>query len=65
MLPKGDDAFKAIADKTIADMQLNGEMEQLFNKWFGSAVPPYGRSAQVKIDALNKELYANPNDRAY
>ena len=65
MLPKGDDALKAIADKTIADMQLNGEMEQLFNKWFGSAVPPYGRSAQVNIDALNKELYANPNDRAY
>jgi len=65
MLPKGDHAFKAIADETIAQMQVSGEMEALFNKWFGSAVPPYGRSAQVRIDALNKELYANPNDKAY
>jgi len=65
MLPKDDAAFKAIADETIAQMQLDGEMEQLFNKWFGSPVPPYGRSAQLKIDVLNKELYANPNDTAY
>jgi len=65
MLPKGDAEFKAIADRTIADMQTSGEMEKLFNKWFGSAIPPYGRSAQVKIDELNKELYANPNDSAY
>jgi glutamate/aspartate transport system substrate-binding protein len=65
MLPKGDKELKRIADETIANMQLSGEMEQLFNKWFNAPIPPYGRSANVTIDALNKDLYANPSDIAY
>jgi glutamate/aspartate transport system substrate-binding protein len=65
MLPKGDKELKRIADETIANMQLSGEMEQLFNKWFNGPIPPYGRSANVTIDALNKDLYANPSDIAY
>jgi len=65
MLPKGDAAFKKIADDTIVNMMASGEMEQLFNTWFNGPIPPYGRSANVQIDELNEALYANPNDKAY
>ncbi|MEG3637910.1 amino acid ABC transporter substrate-binding protein [Magnetococcus sp. PR-3] len=63
MLPKGDKAIKKIADETIASMMKNGEMEKLFNQWFANPIPPYGRSANVQLDKLNKELYLNPNDK--
>lgn len=63
MLPKGDTAYKAVVDRILADMMKSGEMEQLYNRWFMQPIPPFGRIVGFPLDAENRQLYLQPNDR--
>jgi len=63
MLPKGDAAYKAVVDQILADMMKNGEMERLYNKWFTQPIQPFGRVVGLPLNAENRQLYLQPNDR--
>lgn len=65
MLRKDDPQFKALADGVIADMMKSGKAEQLYKKWFQSPIPPRGINMNYPLSAEMKELYANPNDKAF
>ncbi len=63
MMPKDDPAYKAMVDQILADMMISGEMERLYNKWFMQPIPPLGRVVGLPLDAENRQLYLQPNDR--
>lgn len=65
MLRKDDAAFKKLADGVIADMMKSGKAEQLYNKWFMQPIPPRGINMNYPLSAEMKDLYANPNDKAF
>jgi glutamate/aspartate transport system substrate-binding protein len=64
MLPKGDAAFKKLADAAIA-AALKTEGEAIFKKWFQSPIPPKGVNLGLPLSDDMKELYKNPNDKAF
>lgn len=65
MLRKDDPQFKALIDKTISAMQLSGESEKLYNRWFMSPIPPKGDVINTPLSESMRELYAHPNDRSF
>jgi glutamate/aspartate transport system substrate-binding protein len=64
MLAKDDAAFKKVVDGAIS-AALKAEGEQVFKKWFQSPIPPKGVNLNLPLSDDMKELYKNPNDRAF
>ena len=62
MLPKDDPGFKRIVDEALAEMMKSGEMERIYNKWFMSPIPPFGRNLSLPLTEDNRRLYLAPND---
>jgi len=65
MVRKGDDQFKKLADETIAKAQTSGEAAKLYQKWFQSPIPPKGLNLDLVLSDDMKELFKNPNDKAF
>jgi glutamate/aspartate transport system substrate-binding protein len=65
MVRKGDDQFKKLVDETIAKAQTSGEAAKLFQKWFQSPIPPKGLNLDLALSDDMKELFKNPNDKAF
>jgi len=65
MVRKGDDQFKRLADETIAKAQTSGEAAKLYQKWFQSPIPPKGLNLDLVLSDDMKELFKNPNDKAF
>jgi glutamate/aspartate transport system substrate-binding protein len=64
MLPKGDAGFKKLADEAIS-AALKSEGEKEFKKWFQSPIPPKGVNLNLPLSDDMKELFKNPNDKAF
>ncbi len=65
MLRKDDPAFKALVDKTIADLYKSGEINGIYAKWFENPIPPKGLNLNFPPSDELLKLYAEPNDRAF
>ena len=65
MIRKGDDDFKKLVDETIAQAETSGEAAKLYQKWFQSPIPPKGLNLDLVLSDDMKELFKNPNDKAY
>lgn len=57
--------YWALIDKTITAMQLSGESEKLYNRWFMSPIPPKGDVINTPLSESMRELYAHSNDRSF
>ena len=64
MLRKNDPEFKKVADDAIAKVQLSGEADQIYKKWFESPIPPKGLNLNFPMSDDMKALFKNPNDKA-
>jgi glutamate/aspartate transport system substrate-binding protein len=64
MLRKGDADFKKLADDAIS-AALRSEGEKEFKKWFQSPIPPKGVNLNLPLTDDMKELFKNPNDKAF
>ncbi|WP_445116413.1 amino acid ABC transporter substrate-binding protein [Acinetobacter sp. WZC-1] len=62
MLPKGDVAYKAIADRVVTTMWNNGQMATLYKKWFQSAIPPKNVNLNMPMSTSYLKLKAKPTD---
>lgn len=62
MVRKDDSTFKKLVDSTIVGMMKNGELENLYQKWFQSPVPPKNVNLKVPMGQELKELFKNPSD---
>jgi len=65
MIRKGDDDFKKLVDETIAQAETSGEAARLYQKWFRSPIPPKGLNLDLALSDDLKELFKNPNDKAF
>jgi glutamate/aspartate transport system substrate-binding protein len=65
MVRKGDDDFKKLIDETIAQAETSGEAAKLYQRWFQSPIPPKGLNLDLPLSDDMKELFKNPNDKAF
>ena len=65
MMRKDDPEFKKVVDDAIAQAMKSGEAEKLYKKWFLSPVPPKGLNLNLPLSDEMKELFKNPNDKAF
>ncbi|CAK7054106.1 MAG: Glutamate/aspartate import solute-binding protein [Desulfovibrio sp.] len=64
MVRKGDASFKKLADDAIAELQLNGEAEKSYTRWFKQPIPPKGMNMNFDMSDEMKTLFKAPNDKA-
>jgi len=64
MLRKDDAEFKKLVDGAIS-AALKSEGEAIFKKWFQSPIPPKGVNLNLPLSDDMKDLYKNPNDKAF
>lgn len=62
MLPKNDPEFKKIADQAIVELFRSGEINQLYQKWFLTPIPPNKIQLQLPMSAVLRRVIANPTD---
>jgi glutamate/aspartate transport system substrate-binding protein len=65
MMRKGDDQFKKLVDEVVAKAETSGEADKLYQKWFLSPIPPKGLNLNLPMGDDMKQLFKNPNDKAY
>ncbi len=64
MLRKDDAEFKKLADGALsAALKSDGLKE--FKKWFQSPIPPKGVNLNLPLSQDMKDLFKNPNDKAF
>jgi glutamate/aspartate transport system substrate-binding protein len=64
MVRKGDTAFKKLVDDTLKATYASGEINQIYNKWFMSPIPPKNINMNFTMSDNLKNLLANPHDGA-
>ncbi len=63
MLRKDDPQFKALVDETVTGLMKSGAIEQLYNKWFRSPIPPRNANLNFPMTDAVREIYKNPNNK--
>lgn len=59
---KSDDGLKKIIDDSLIDLYANGQIYQLYNKWFTSPLPNSHINLNYSLSIQNAELFAKPYD---
>jgi len=65
MLRKDDAPFKKVVDDAIARTMKSGEIEGIYHKWFLEPIPPKGLNLNFPLSDDMKNLFKNPNDKAF
>ncbi len=63
MLRKGDTGFKQVVDGAITETYKSGQINEMYKKWFQSAVPPKNINLNFEMSDQLKSLISNPHDR--
>jgi glutamate/aspartate transport system substrate-binding protein len=62
MLPRGDVAFKKLADATTAALYTSKEGEALYAKWFLQPIPPKGLNLNMPMSPQMRSAMTKPSD---
>ena len=63
MLRRNDPEFKRLVDETLVGLMRSGEFARIYDKWFVSPIPSSGKSLDLPMSDLLKQLIETPNDR--
>ena len=63
MLRRDDPQFKALVDRAVGDLMRSGEIEQIYEKWFASPIPPRGTNLNFPMTPAIRDAFASPNDK--
>jgi glutamate/aspartate transport system substrate-binding protein len=63
MLRKDDAPFKALVDRTLANVMKSGEIDKIYAKWFTSPIPPKQVNMNFPQTPVIREAFKNPNDK--
>lgn len=63
MLRKDDPEFKKYVDTVLSRAMIDGEVRNLYNKWFLSAIPPKGVNLGIPLSPLMRDQLAYPTDK--
>jgi len=62
MLPRGDAAFKAVVDRTLADYFKSGAIIATYDKWFRKPIPPKGVTLDFPLSPPLRKAFDKPTD---
>lgn len=62
MMRKGDPEFKEVVDEALANTFSSGEINDIYNKWFLSPIPPKNVNLNFEMSDNLKALLADPHD---
>lgn len=62
MLAREDPNFKALVDKEIARLMIDGEIGKLYEKWFNRPVPPKNANLTMPMSRLLRENIRFPSE---
>lgn len=65
MMRKDDPAFKRVVDGALTKAMVSGDAAKIYAKWFEAPIPPKGLNLSMPLSDEIKELYKNPNDKAF
>lgn len=63
MFRRNDPEFKKLVDDTLVALMQSGEFARIYDKWFMAPIPPLGKSLNLPMSDLLKQLIITPNDR--
>lgn len=63
MMRKGDTSFKQLVDNALSSVYASGEINDIYNKWFTSPIPPANANMNFPMSDSLKMLLANPHDK--
>ena len=59
---KSDPAIKKAVDDVIRHMMSNGDLEQLYHKWYMQPIPPKNMNLNLPMGETLRKMIASPND---
>jgi glutamate/aspartate transport system substrate-binding protein len=62
LLRRDDPAFKKVVDDAMSAIYRNGEINQIYAKWFLNPIPPNGVNLNVPMSASLKRAIEHPTD---
>jgi glutamate/aspartate transport system substrate-binding protein len=62
VLRKGDPAFKALVDDTLAGLFKSGRIDAIYRRWFLSPIPPKDVNLQLPMSDALRRVIASPTD---
>jgi glutamate/aspartate transport system substrate-binding protein len=65
MIRKDDPAFKKVVDGAITKAMVSGEASKIYTKWFEAPIPPKGLNLNMPLSDELRDLYKQPNDKAF
>jgi glutamate/aspartate transport system substrate-binding protein len=65
MMRKDDPAFKKVVDGAISKTMVSGEAAKIYAKWFEAPIPPKGLNLNMPLSEELRDLYKQPNDKAF
>ncbi|MBV5337176.1 MAG: transporter substrate-binding domain-containing protein [Deltaproteobacteria bacterium] len=60
---RNDPEFKKLIDETLIGLMNTGEFARIYDKWFMSPIPPKGKSLNLPMSNLLKQLTVTPSDK--
>jgi glutamate/aspartate transport system substrate-binding protein len=63
MFRRNDPEFKKLVDETLIKLMQSGEFARLYDKWFTAPIPPRGKSLNLPMSEVLKQLIVNPSDK--
>lgn len=63
MLRRDDAAFKALVDKEMARIIIDGELSKVYDKWFTKPIPPAGINMNMPMGHLLRDSLRFPTDK--
>jgi glutamate/aspartate transport system substrate-binding protein len=61
-LPHGDPVFKRLVDDTIVGLFRSGEIQQIYQRWFQSPIPPRGVNLKMPMSEQLQRVIRQPSD---
>lgn len=63
MLRKDDPEFKKLVDVTLSHVMVDGNIRQIYRKWFEAPIPPKGVNLRVPMNELMRDQVRFPSDK--
>ena len=63
MFRRNDPEFKSLVDGALVGLMRSGELSRIYERWFLSPIPPFGKGLDMPMGDLLKQLIQTPNDR--
>jgi len=60
LMPKGDEAFRAVVDAALEEVYTSGEIFGIYDKWFNAPIPPEGQNLNLPVSAELQAVFDNP-----